>query len=78
MAKFAKFVDARCTPSLLMKLAMGKVETCPFDDTEIAELKGSVRTVLSSGDSKETAKMSRLTSVFWDCSSAQLMTLRWD
>ena len=48
MAKFAKFVDARRTPSLLMKLAMGKVETCPFDDTEIAQLKGIVVAGLAS------------------------------
>ena len=48
MAKFAKFVDARCTPSLLMKLAMGKVETCPFDDNEIAELKENVVAGLAS------------------------------
>ena len=48
MAKFAKFVDARCTPSLLMKLAMSKVETCPFDEAEIAELKGSVIASLAS------------------------------
>ena len=48
MAKFAKFVDARCTPSLLMKLAMEKVETCPFDKAEIAELKGNVVASLAS------------------------------
>ena len=48
MAKFAKFVDARCTPSLLMALAMGKVESCPLDETEIAEPKGSVVAGLAS------------------------------
>ena len=47
--KFAMFVDARCTPSLLMALAMEKVETCFFDETEIAELKGIVSGLASDG-----------------------------
>ena len=82
MAKVAKFVDARCTPSLLMALVMWKVETCPFDETEIAELKGSIVAGLTSdgfelkrqhGDREDVP----IDFVFWDCSSVQLMILRW-
>ena len=48
MAKFAEFVEARCKPDLLMALAMGRVETCPVDPGEIAELKGSIIASLAS------------------------------
>ena len=52
MAKFAEFVEACCTPDLLMALAMGRVETCPFDPKEIAELKGSIIASLASDELK--------------------------
>ena len=48
MTKFSVFVKARCKPDLLIALAMGRVETCPFDPSEISRLKGSIVANLAS------------------------------
>ena len=37
--RFARYTEFRGTPELLMALALGKVEGCPFDAKEIEALK---------------------------------------
>ena len=64
-----------------MALAMGRVETSPFEQGEIAELKGSIIASLASdglklGDEPGTEKTSQSTSGFWDYSSPRPMILR--
>ena len=39
---FKKFVNTYGTPELLLRLALGKVDACPFGDQEILELKADI------------------------------------
>ena len=41
-AKFTQFSEARGTPELLIALAMGKVESCPFEASEVNALKNGI------------------------------------
>ena len=36
---FTQFAEARCTTELLMALAVGQMEDCPFDSSEVRSLK---------------------------------------
>ena len=45
---FRRFTEQFCTPDLLMRLALGRVEACPFDSREVSELKESVIKELAS------------------------------
>ena len=45
---FRRFTEQFCTPDLLMRLALGRVEVCPFDSREVSELKESVIKELAS------------------------------
>ena len=72
---FKKFANTYGTPELLIRLALGKVGSCPFGTREISELKTDIVTRLKEHGLKLRTSVRDRQDVLLDCRFIELLLL---